>query len=126
MKYLEDLRRRRTRPGEGERHLGVPRHSGAGLRAARESAGRPQDRPVSSSCSRLGGLSPARLVDDLSGASGQVVPRRCRGTLLEQYSHERADSMRPAAVHSTGTPLDNSGVRTEVHAVCTTGVESDS
>ena len=39
-------------------------------------------------------IRPASLEGRIHRVPGQVVPQRCRGTLIEQYSHERADSMR--------------------------------
>ena len=39
-------------------------------------------------------IRPTSLEGRVHRVPGQMVPQRCRGTLIEQYSHERADSMR--------------------------------
>ena len=39
-------------------------------------------------------IRPASLEGRVYRVLRQMVPQRCRGALVEQYSHERADSMR--------------------------------
>ncbi len=96
--HLEHLSRRRTRSGEGERSLGVSRHSGAGVGAVREICG-----------------TAARLISSWSGSRGSsaIEPAIRDPRTHRPHAKFTARSQRnaPECVHTTGDRQGGSGTR---------------